>query len=341
LIPLLRPKLPPLEKLEPYLRQIDESRWYSNFGPLERQLESRLSERFNAPAVLFPSGTAALTAALLAFDLPCRTCLVPSWTFVASAAAVVAAQMTPRFGDVNPETWKLLAKEGVDAVMVVSPFGAPVALGTWRAWEKFTKQRVLVDAAAGFDSVASVEDINSVPVMISLHATKVLGAGEGGVILCKDEAFIAKLRQVQNFGGTGAIPGINGKLSEYHAAVGLAALDAWNDRRAALAERTERYRAGLAAKGIGMVPGFGDGWVSSYCTILRDGPYPRPTIADLAARGIEARQWWGGGVHTHPAFKGYPHEDLPVTEDLARRHLSLPFSPDITLKEIDEVLAAL
>ena len=347
MIPLCRPLLPTADALLPYLREIDASRQYTNFGPLSKRLEERLAEKYGSPVVVLNNGTTALTAALLACKPKHKRVLVPAWTFVASAAAIVAAGMEPYFVDVDPQTWQMTTEtastyitqhsEPPGAIMPVSPFGSPVKVQLWDTWSNGWRVPVIIDAAAGFDSLRPGRS----PAMVSLHATKVLGAGEGGFILSDSGALLDRIHDIQNYGGAGSTPGMNGKLSEYHAAVALAALDGWEMRRDTLSFISARYARPLMEKPwVRMVPGFNDGWVSSYCTVLLEGGVG-PTQARLAARGIESRRWWGEGVHTHPAFRLYPHDDLPVTADLASRCLSLPFSPDMTDDEIERVCDAL
>jgi len=358
-IPLLRPLLPPLEALEPYLREIDANRWYTNFGPLVMRLEERLAEHFGLTKTglaLLANGTTALSASLLAVGAkPGKKCLVPAWTFVASAAAVWAADLVPHFIDVLGETWMpdpaALRRRSdlaeVAAVMVIGPFGIPVDTVAWDAFTEQTGIPVIIDAAACFDSVKSIAAARPgrSPVMISLHATKALGIGEGGLVMSTDEAIIHRLRQVGNFGiwgmPEGQILGYNGKLSEYHAAVGLAALDTWPERRAALSSRTARYSAELGRlPGVRTLPAYGSGWVSTYCTIQVCGNVH--AIQDrLAYMGIESRRWWQDGVHAQPAYRRFPHDDLPVTEQLATQALSLPFSHDISDADIVRVVDCL
>lgn len=346
MISLCRPLLPTADALLPYLREIDANRHYTNFGPLSKRLEERLAEKYGSPVVVLNNGTTALTAALLACKPKHKRVLVPAWTFVASAAAIVAAGMEPYFVDIDPRRWMPdpqfnrgeWTRANVGAMMIVSPFGSPVPVGPWEEWSADTGVPVIIDAAAGFDSLC---DPGRLPQMVSLHATKVLGAGEGGFIVSDSGALLDRIHNIQNFGGAGSTPGMNGKLSEYHAAVALAALDGWEMRRDRLSFISARYARPLMEKPwVRMVPGFNDGWVSSYCTVLLEGGVG-PTQARLAARGIESRRWWGEGVHTHPAFRLYPHDDLPVTADLASRCLSLPFSPDMTDDEIERVCDAL
>jgi dTDP-4-amino-4,6-dideoxygalactose transaminase len=322
-------------------------------------LEERLALHFGvAPDGLaaVSNGTTALSAALLAVRAkPGTKCLVPSWTFVASAAAVCAANLVPHFVDVSRETWipdpaalrRRVDLAEVGAVMIVAPFGTPFDTATWDAFWEETGIPVVIDGAACFDTVPSVPASRPgrSPIMISLHATKVLGTGEGGLVVSTDDAIVRRVRQVCNFGISGTpedqILGYNGKLSEYHAAVGLAALEGWPERRAALMGRTQRYVHELRRlPQIQTLPRYADGWVSVYGTVRI--PEDAGTVgARLSAMGIENRRWWRDGVHRFAAYRDFPRDDLSVTTELATSVLSLPFSHDISDAQIARVIDCL
>lgn len=355
----MRPQLPTADKILPYLQRIDEARYYSNHGGLLRELEQRLSHHFGVSETqlaVVSNGTTALSAALVAAGAtPGKRCLLPAWTFVASAAAVWAANLTPHFIDVAQETWMLDAERvkrrsdlaHVGAVMVVSPFGAPVDTSAWDAFTTDTEIPVIIDCAAAFDTVATIREARPgrSPIMISLHATKSFGTGEGSVILSTDEMLVHRLRQICNFGVWGSpegqILGYNGKLSEYHAAVGLAMLDEWNQRRGKLATLTEKYMRALAnISNVKLSPSYGSGWISCYCNVEVNGS-GRTIIDRLNSEGIETRRWWQSGVHVQRAYRDFPRDSLPVTDELAKRVFGLPFFHDLTDEQLVTVSSGL
>ena len=110
-IPLMRPKLPGRHALAPYLAEIDENRWYSNFGPLERRFEANLADHFGLgerQVVCVANGTQALSISLKSVArFPVGYCLMPSFTFAATPHAAVSAGLEPYFLDVDPTTWAL------------------------------------------------------------------------------------------------------------------------------------------------------------------------------------------------------------------------------------------
>ena len=353
-IPAVRPRLPPAGAILPYLREIDRATWSSSHGPLSRMLEMRLADLWGvAPqeVVLLSSVRSALALSLVASGARRgRRCLMPSWTSLASAGAVVQAGLVPHLVDVCPGTWMpdpaetqaLAMRHDVGAVLVVSPFGAPVDMAAWQAVQYQAGVPVVIDAAAAFDTLRAGGPMRPglSPVAVSLHATKVFGVGQVGALICRDPAVMDRVRRLACFGLSGAgaaqLPGIDAGFSEYGAAVGLAGLDGWAEARTRWHVATRHYLRRLPETAVPL-PGFGDGWVAATLNVWSSG-----TAAEvLAARGVQTRRWWGDGCHAEPGYRGCPAEPLPVTETLARRVVGLPFWQDLTQDQIDHVCAAM
>ncbi len=344
-VPVARPQLAPVEAALPYLRQVDDARTYSNYGPLNARFEARLAERFGLPAecvVTCANGTVGLTLALLAATGGrVGLCLMPSWTFTATAHAATAAGLTPFLVDIDGTSGALTpeiaqaalarAPRDVAAVMPVSPYGLPLDIAAWDRFAGRTGVPVVVDAAAGFDGLVPGE----AAAAVSLHATKVLGLGEGGFVVSRNVGLIADLRARANFGFAGrresSTVGLNGKLSEYGAAFGLAALDLWPVQRPRWLSLLGYYRAAL---GHLLAEGLGETWVGSTACITTEAA--AEIEQRLTQRGIATRRWWGEGVHAQPAFAQAPRLALPATERLAATTLGLPCYPDIEVAALEE-----
>ena len=355
-LPVMRPRLPGAERIAPYLAEIDATRWYGNFGPLQSRFEARLADRFGlaeGELTCVANGTVGLTLALLAAGAEAGgLCLMPAFTFVASAHAVRAAGLVPCFVDVDPETWALTPEIAaaavarvpgrVAAVMPVAVFGAPPDAAAWDAFQDATGIPVVTDAAAAYDGA----QIGRGATIVSLHASKILGVGEGGLVAGRDARLVAGVRQRSNFGFLGGrsaeLPALNGKISEYACAVGLAALDEWEATRSAFARVRMTYLAALAGDlRVGFAPGFARGWLTTVLNVRLPPGSADATIVGLAARGVDARQWWGKGCHVQPAFAACPRIALPKTEALAGAVVGLPFFPDMTPAQVTTVAAAL
>lgn len=343
-IAVMRPKLPPAAAIVRYIETIDAARTYSNFGPLNTAFEGRLCARYgvaDGAVTTISNATDGLTLALQALGArPGSLCLMPAWTFIASAHAALAAGLQPYFLDVDDETWAITPEAvkarlpempgEVGAVMPVAPFGAPL---DGPAWDRFTAETgvpVVIDAAAGYDVILPART----PTVVSLHATKVLGVGEGGFVLSQDAGLIQDIRRRSVFGfresRVAQTAASNAKLSEYHAAVGLAAMDEWDVARADWMRTAGHYGRRLGANNSATFQaGFGTDWVASACVLRLARPEALALEAALTRGGVETRRWWGSGAHRHPPTESLPRDPLPVTEMLVESTLTVPFHRDL------------
>ena len=359
-IRVLVPDLPEADELLPYLRRIDERRWYTNGGPLVGDLESALASLVGADrepplCVTTSSGTAALELAIDALALPRGTrVLVPAYTFPATANAVIRSGHVPVLSDVCADHWTLtpelaraqIERDDCGAVLPVAVFGCPMPVAQWDALSDASGVPVLIDAAAGLGTVGAGE---RVVVAYSLHATKPLGIGEGGVIATRDRALATQVRRAINHGfesGRVMLPGSNARLSEYAAAVGLAQIARWPTLLARRCTIWQHYRDALARlPSLSVQHGFGNQPPAVLMvTTDRDAG---AVAAALHADGIETRRWYYPPLHEHPAYAALPRasaggtDPLPNVDRLARHAIGLPFHTHLTDLEVDRVVDAL
>lgn len=353
-IPLLVPLMPTAEQIFPYLREIDANKYYTNFGPLNSRFERRIindvAPHLGVSNVTTVSNcTIGLELALQANGLSRGArILLPSLTFVATATAVARLGMVPVFTDVDTLTWCLTPEiaekdaANVDAVMPVSTYGCPHNMDAWDAFSQRWDIPVILDAAGAYGNqgVGNVAD-----VVFSFHATKSFGTAEGGAIISPSPQRIAKIRQLANFGlntSTGMLAdlGTNGKMSEYHCAIGLAMYDQWEavkgERRALLV----RYHTILAGQCQDIV--FQDtpmdGIYPLLAILLPPGTLASNIAKDLGNSGIASRRWYCPPLHQHPALIGFPTAgNLRVTEDIGQRILGLPFHTELTDQDIHRI----
>jgi dTDP-4-amino-4,6-dideoxygalactose transaminase len=363
IIPVFRPLLPRAEQLIPYLQRIDETRLYSNYGPLSIELERRLAGVLalqQGGVVCTSSGTAALVGAVLATagrataERPLA--IVPAFTFAATAAAAEQCGYQPYLADVDFDSWMLDPERLVDSeklekfgvVIPVAPLGRPVPLDPWARFRAITGIPVVIDGAASFAALTErpQEFVGAIPVAISFHATKAFATGEGGAVATSDLNLRSRIWQALNFGIGGTrdtrTAGFNGKMSEYHAAVGLAELDGWRAKLAAFCSVAAHYRCALAAIGLADrffgAPDIGPNYALFQCpaTALVD------RVEDCLRRAaIDFRRWYGEGMHRQSYYRGVPRDALPVTESLAVSLLGLPVAPDLDREAIGRVVGAL
>ncbi len=361
-IPLLVPDLPSADELLPYLRRIDENRWYTNFGPLVCEYESQLAgwikslSKSETHVVTLNTGTAALELGLTALNLkPGSRVLVPAFTFPATATAVKRAGHVPVLTDVDPSSWLLTpeiarsvaTRTRIDAVLPVSTFGVLQAVDQWDQFTGDTGLPVLIDGAA---ALATQGIGKTTAVAYSLNATKPLGVGEGGLVATADAALAERIRIHSNFGfDQGCISmvgGTNAKLSEYHAAVGLAQMDRKE-------QVMNRYR-NVADKYLGRLADVDDitlqdnwrGGVRFVLPLLLESKTTAQVVCEkLAKQGIETRQWYSPPLTEHPAFTNAQavaadgNQEIRFCYRLSRHMFGLPFHTSLTDEEIDEVSA--
>lgn len=356
-LPLLRPSLPRAQALLPYLQAIDDTAHYTNFGPLNQRLITQLvdwqTQRFGRTVhgVTTSSATAALELLLADLALPQGALvLVPALTFVATASAVLRCGHVPVVADIDPHTWLLTPHslppqlEGIAAVVAVASFGVPQSVDAWAAWRASTGIPVIIDAAGAFGAQATAPGI---AVVFSLHATKSLSAGEGGLVLTEDPAQAQRIAQMSNF-GIGELrteTGTNAKLSEYHAAVGLADFEAWPEKSRQRLALRQRYQAVLQA-----VCGDALGWQSDeglHSPTIMAVRLPDAACRDQAEQacaqaGIQTRRWYLPLVHQHPALSGVRQAfALPVAQALAQTLLGVPFYLGLLPQDIQRVATVL
>ncbi len=346
MIKLLEPSLPTADELLPWLRQIDANHWYSNFGPLERELTQALERHFldeglgAASLVLVSSATTALELAVRTLSgVPAPRVLMPALTFIASAQAVLAVGGAPVLADIDPDSWLLtpeiaeraLQSGPIDMVMPVATFGCPVDVDAWSRFSQRHGIPVVIDAAGAFggQSVGAP----GVTVVFSFHATKVFSTAEGGALATTDPQLAESLRRRSNFGigkvGQGVTEcGSNAKLSEYHAAIGLASLTGWPERRSRLIALHLAQLQGIAghALPVTLQARPAQGPYAIFPLLLGSGAERERVEQALTAVNIQHRRWYYPPVQMHELFQNVAKADtLTVTADVAERLLCIPY----------------
>jgi dTDP-4-amino-4,6-dideoxygalactose transaminase len=306
--------------------------------------------------VTLSSGTAALELGISALGLPQGSrVLLPAFTFPATLLAVRRCGLDAILCDVCSETWTLtpdiarqcLRYRDCRLVLPVAAFGCVLPVDAWDSFAAETGVPVLIDAAAALGAQRVGRSTNAA---FSLHATKPLGIGEGGLFATSNAELAERVRRMSNFGFEHGLVtyagGTNAKLSEYAAAVGLAQLDRWPELlRRRTAQWLKFHSALTAISGVQVQAGFGRYPPAAVSARL---PADAPGVADsLAAAGIETRRWYFPPLHRHPLWASSDRVGprggitLPVTEALAARNLGLPFHTALTDDDLGSIVNAL
>ena len=362
-IEVLRPLLPDAGRLLSYLRRIDAARTYTNWGPLASELETRLAAHFSLPSgcvTSASSGTGALIGAILATAGRASAtrpyAVVPAFTFVATALAVEQCGYRPYLVDIDADSWQLQPERlyghpmltEVGLVVPVAPFGRAVPQAPWLDFHRRTGIAVVIDGGASFEAISADPRrfLGEIPVALSFHATKSFATGEGGCVVTTDSRANVQVAQALNFGFFSAREccgaSTNGKMSEYHAAVGLAELDGWADKHAALLSVATLYRQRAQALSLGsqliVAPDVAGCYVLFRCA---DDTGGADILQGLSLSHIESRFWYGHGLHRQPYYADVSRDSLPVTEMVAPRIIGLPVAPDLSEEVVRRVVETL
>lgn len=348
MIPILIPNVPSTEHILPYLQRIDLNRIYSNGGPLHTELVARIADHFavdTGMVAIVANATLALEGAVRTAPTSNSLWECPSWTFTATPAAVLGAGAELTFVDVDDQ-WRIAPGYVSGNLVDVLPFGKGV---DFDRLDLTSLNCLVVDAAASFDSLSDFQFPEMLPtvVIISMHATKVFPAGEGGIILSNNFEWIQRLRKWSNFGmGPDRVSdfiGTNAKLSEYGSAVGLATLDSWSSIRSDFEKISSQILDLSNRLDLNCFTPHGAS-ISSYW-ILRDlDPlFKQAIIESFKVLGIATRDWWESGCHRMPAYEGSLAEksSLKNTEYIAATSLGLPFFIGMSQDQLNEIEIAL
>jgi len=339
----MQPRLPNLEKISPFVKEIDSNQHYSNGGPLVRKLESGYASIFNVSpeqVIAVSNATLAITIASLALDP--KSWVVPDFTFPATALGVLNAGKKVYLQDVDIDSWALKTPNNIVSqdfgYVPVMPFGNNESLMNWKK-----VRNVVFDLAASIgDSELKLDWLNETQVAIfSLHATKISGCGEGGIVVCGSQDVALDIRSRINFGFSGnritESMGLNGKMSEYSAAVALASL---SERREELAFWREKnslaYSESLLRKFEN--PNLRQNSVSPYWVIDFESNLANEFIEFARRHDVETRRWWSTQISNMPfasKLSSVAYGDNPNSRTLALAHVGLPMWKDIPFRAIE------
>jgi dTDP-4-amino-4,6-dideoxygalactose transaminase len=357
-IPVTSPLLPPLEEFMPYLQRIWDSRILTNGGGMHQALEKALADYLGVGHIaLFANGTLALVTALQALRVTGEVITTP-YSFVATGHSLLWNGLKPVFVDIDPVTFNMdpakieaAITPQTTAIMPVHCYGTPCDVAAIERIAENYNLKVIYDAAHAFavrDSGGSILRHGDLSVL-SFHATKVYHTFEGGAIICPDARTKQRINHLKNFGFVDEVtvvaPGINGKMSEINAAMGLLQLKHIDQALARRAEIDALYRRRLAG-----VPGLRCMRVPedvrrnhSYFPILVEDEFPlsRDEVYQ-AMRGsdILVRRYFYPLISEFPMYRGLPSAApalLPVAQSVARKVLCLPIHPELRDEDVDRI----
>ena len=364
MIPVLKAYLPTSEELLPYLREIDLNNTYSNFGPLAYKLTEKISKFYQLDvhsSLLTSSATSALQACILYYlsksNKKSIKVVTSAWSFPATVQSIISTGQSAYLldpdstGYITPSLVYEYLDTGaeVDLVMPVIRFGVSVDMQAWDLFTSKTGIPVLVDAAACFFSLKPSKTLS----VVSLHATKGFSCGEGGVIVSTDSSLTQAIAPFINFGfenkRLASSFGINSKMSEFTAAVGLADYEKLERKNNHLLQLYDNYCNVIDSHGVEGVKIFSDRNCRTTFNIYIDNLNPDTSmylISHMASTfGIEIRSWWGKPIFQQPISKYchlcFPLETYQISQDLSCSVIGLPFGFHLTQSTQVQIILSL
>ena len=344
--------LPDIEEYVTYLRTIWNSGWLTNHGPFVTELEKRLKQYLGVKHFFFVNnGTIALQIALKAVGAN-REVITTPFSYVATTSSIAWENCTPVFADIDPKTLCICPKSveskitpNTSAIMAVHVYGTPCKVEALHDISQRYGIPVIYDAAHAFGvkhQETSVLNYGAISTL-SFHATKVFHTIEGGAIITTDDDLAHRISYMRNFGHNGPTDfhgvGVNGKASEFNAAMGLAILPKIHEAIQSRKEASELYDALLSSyfqssDGLLQKPQMISGSSYNYAyypLLVQNESLLLDIVKTLKDDDIVARRYFYPSLNTLPYLDQY--EPAPISEDVSSRALCLPLFPGISKEE--------
>lgn len=345
--------LPPKEKYYQLLDQVWGSAWLTNNGTLLVQLEKRLQDFLKVEYLQFVSnGTIALQFAIKSLELKGKIITTP-FSYVATLNSIIWENCEPVFADILPDTLtidpdaieKLVDNETV-AVLATHVYGIPCEVHRIAELQKKFGFKVIYDAAHSFNtyldgkSVLSYGDIST----LSFHATKIFHTVEGGAIVCNSAELNEKLFLLKSFGHKANdyfLPGINGKNSEFHAAMGHLVLDDYHLIQEKRKQQHQYYSRLIEKSDINLktpqIPKGAEYNFSYFPVIFPNEELLLKAIVNLNEQHIFPRRYFYPSLNTLDFLHKKTY--CPISEDVSKRVICLPLYHDLKTEEQEKIIS--
>jgi dTDP-4-amino-4,6-dideoxygalactose transaminase len=358
-LPVGRPNIYGKKRLLERIEDLLDRKWLTNSGPYEQEFEEKISQTVDVKhCIATCNGTVALEMAIRAVGLRGEV-IVPSFTFIATAHALQWQGITPVFCDVDPLTHNIdphrveeMITPCTTGIIGVHLWGRPCDAEALCEIGRLHNLKILFDAAHAFGCSYKgrmVGNFGSAEIF-SFHATKFLNSFEGGAVVTNDDELAAKIRLMRNFGFADYDEvvqiGINGKMNEVSAAMGLSSLESMDSIIAINQDNYEHYKRELQG-----IPGlrllnYSESELRNFHYIVLEIDEDVTQISRdqlqqiLWAENILARRYFYPGCHRMEPYRSYfPHAGLllPNTERLVTQVLCLPTGMSIGSVEISKI----
>ena len=346
MINVTKPFLPDIEEYIAYLRGIWDRNWLTNNGPLVNDLEIKLKDYLGANHLLFlTNGTIALQLAIKALGLKGEIITTP-FSYVATTSSIVWEGCDPVFVDIDKDTFNIdpaLIEQAItgktSAILATHVFGNPCDIDRIQQIADKHNLKIIYDGAHSFGSkykgkhVFNYGDITTA----SFHATKLFHTAEGGAVVTNQPELVKAIAYLRNFGhesnDTFAAPGINGKNSEFHAAMGLVNLKSVDSILASRKQQSKMYDTELATLRVKKpkIQAGGEWNYSYYPVVFETEQDLLRSVAELNDNWIYPRRYFYPSLSSLNYVRNFL---TPVSDDIAKRILCLPLYHSLKPEEI-------
>lgn len=350
-----RPLLPSINEYDEKIKEIWGNKWLTNYGPLEKELQSKLKEFLGVKNIeLFANGHISLELAIKTLNLTGEIITTP-FTFASTTQAIINNGLTPVYADIDKEYYNLdpnnieeLITDETTAIMPVHVFGNPCEVDEINKIAKKHGLKVIYDAAHAFNV-----SINEIPIgsygdlsMFSFHATKVFNTIEGGALVFENDDYNYKIKSIKNFGITPdneevQFLGQNGKMNEFEAAMGILNLENVDDAIFERKQLYEKYLDSLSylkndSKIKVIRPKDNVNYNYAYFTIKLNSNEERDYIFDkLPKYNVYAKKYFYPPCNEFPAYDF--KKNTPIAKDVSDTILSLPLYVGLELNDVEKI----
>ena len=350
MITVTKPFLPPFEEYQAYMKKVWERNWLTNHGPLVNDLELKLKQYLDIDHLLYlANGTLGLQIAIKALELHGEVITTP-FSYVATTSSLVWENCRPVFADIDPHSFNIDPRKIEDAItpdtsgiLATHVFGNPCEIEKIEAIASKYNLKVLYDAAHCFgvkyagQPLVELGDIS----VLSFHATKLFHTIEGGAVVTKDPERLKQMAYLRNFGheGTEAFHGlgINGKNSEFHAAMGLCNLKYIDKIQQQYKTNYDYYQSWLSKRDqisfqqINPKTGYNYAY---FPVIFENEDMAKKVKAELEKHQVFPRRYFYPSLDTLDYIS---RQNTPVARNIASRILCLPMSYHYSEEDLELV----
>ena len=341
----LKPSIPSIDECLPFWKDVYARGQFTNSGLYANKLEGNIEKYLNVKhALLVANGTLALMLAIKSISPKKSKILVPSFTFAATASSVLWMKYEPKFVDVDsslsmsPKDLKNKIDKDCGLIIAVNPFGSPCNIDKIKSIANDNAIHLIFDSAGCFGAEYKGVKLGSFGDMecFSLHATKGLSTGEGGVITTNNKELYSKLTLYRNFGidhGKILDEGINAKLNEFSSVLGCVGLGKLDEGIAKKRSLAQRYKVNLNGLPISFKKELGLS-VHQMFPIITD---ERDELASfLEIKGIQTRIYYYPVINDTSVYQDFDGV-TPFAQKISKKILCLPMHLHLDGKDIDDI----